>query len=1490
MPKASDNVKVIALYATGAFSGTGVDKSNNWLGSTFEDSNITDWVAKGINRIYISNTNYIGSTSPGYLATTYSSSGKAKLKTFINKCTTAGIDVGVVAGIAYTDSTGARVQNLAGIQRVVDYNSGALANEQIKYVVTEEEYWNTGNMTYAQFLAACAASYALLNPIGVALDVYIVQDAANQVVNLIPYIDTFWLTVYQNRSAMGFPQTNESLRSPSISKIAAVLIQIYTAAPATPVKIGALVSCESYELNKSGSNSTSNNFMGYWLEGKELQNQPVVNNNTWTVPNPKVTSEKSLRYLSDCYTHNTLNYTVNQQYLNISPTFYTYVDWQGVNIFDWKILCQLNIANDNKDEVWAVGNGAISATNIANLPVAQQVAALVPSSARRFLYLGDVYSTGSQLDFTDATRSYDKIYGTQAPGFRNLNQLTSATIGHVDWLNAYSVGGYIDYWTGLDAGQNGVSIKQWDGGRTAETNLPYYSFYVEGWKFICINSMQDGYPNGGVSTGSTMYNWLVNELSDPGVKKIVYCHHPRWSGDNVYGDNPDMQPLWAAMQGHAFILLSAHVHNYQRHYMRNTTGQIVSSGGVYQINVATGGDDLYGWDLGYTDINGINPIAYKRFGYGALRMRLSNDCVDLAFIDNNGVVKDAVSLCTTALAPNVPPTIDAGPGQTIPISTTTLVTATATDDGYPVPPGSISYQWSALSGPGTVTFANPTLASTQVSFSDPGTYVLQVQGYDGEFFVYDTVTIIVTPVALYKTITVDSVNPNSGVSITCTPDLLSTTSVTTSGATLSYSNTTVFVLTAPSTAGGNVFWKWQRDGSDFCFTTDATEIGVGDHTFTAVYQAPPPPPGSQTRLVVVSSNDPTATFTASVADITGVSSGTIGSQSLLYPDGTTVTFTFSGTTSPAGNPYSGSLVYPPSLIPYVNPSTSVTITVTGGTYLISASYSTTLSANIYTSWPACDLSSTSSILAYPGGGTGPYTYDWQINGGGPTLYSAFNFSGTPGTYQVTITDSTSPTPLTKTFTDLVIGLIDPIIPNANVLDAKCINGLGSISLSPTGGLGDGQFGYSWSNGSNQSSITDVAGLYTVTIFNSTPAICPSVFSYTIGTPGAISVLETYSNPSCPGVSNGVISLSISGGTNPINIYWEKDGIALPYSSPSLTNLSAGLYFYSVTDALGCQVTGTINLYTPALITYTATGTDCTTQTSNDGQIEFTLVSGGSPAYNYSIDGGVTQSIDPLFLNLSPGSYSCVIIDSYGCFSSVRNIFISTPFGPGGGGNGGGGNGGGGTNPPSTDADDQQEAINSRVSGLMCCLGKKIANVFKAYNMGHNNIECLLTPVLTMNSMMKTVRTWYPSWYSFNGSKGYMILSGFDSLDSTKQLVVSFADSTLFVYVPFAGASTIQMMTAVGELFEDEGFTYQVDGENLWVYSPENSYYNGLPITLITLPVIGSTTPVRGPFVRTTNGFMGASDICYASNILTSSCISEEQASDMLNQIKCSCNG
>ena len=144
-----------------------------------------------------------------------------------------------------------------------------------------------------------------------------------------------------------------------------------------------------------------------------------------------------------------------------------------------------------------------------------------------------------------------------------------------------------------------------------------------------------------------------------------------------------------------------------------------------------------------------------------------------------------------------------------------------------------------------------------------------------------------------RTLTVASLNPNSGVSITVTPNDNNGANNGTTQFTRTYNQNVTVTLTAPgSVAGGNVFQEWRRDGSSFASTVTTSVTMNADHTMTAVYGPP------ITHTLTITSLNPTSgvSVTVSPNDNSGFGNGTT-QFTRTYNHNTTVTLNAIGITS-----------------------------------------------------------------------------------------------------------------------------------------------------------------------------------------------------------------------------------------------------------------------------------------------------------------------------------------------------------------------------------------------------------------------------------------------------------------------------------------------------------------------------------------------------------------------------------------------------------------
>ena len=209
------------------------------------------------------------------------------------------------------------------------------------------------------------------------------------------------------------------------------------------------------------------------------------------------------------------------------------------------------------------------------------------------------------------------------------------------------------------------------------------------------------------------------------------------------------------------------------------------------------------------------------------------------------------------------------------------------------------------------------------------------------------------------------------------------------------------------------------------------------------------------------------------------------------------------------------------------------------------------------------------------GGTGGFSYIWN------TGASTQDITGLlAAVYTVTVTDANSCTSAQN------LNITEPtaIIANASGVNITC-NGLnnGSASVASSGGISP--YTYSWSNAANTASITGlVAGAYSVVITDANGCTVSSN-GVTITEPAAITSGITATDPSSAGGFNGNINIAPTGGTAPYTYNWSNGA-----SIQNLSNISAGTYSVTITDANACTFTTSATLNDgPTAVSFTAFG-------------------------------------------------------------------------------------------------------------------------------------------------------------------------------------------------------------------------------------------------------------------------------------------------------------
>ncbi|HZN37888.1 MAG TPA: hypothetical protein VFD82_03740 [Planctomycetota bacterium] len=119
---------------------------------------------------------------------------------------------------------------------------------------------------------------------------------------------------------------------------------------------------------------------------------------------------------------------------------------------------------------------------------------------------------------------------------------------------------------------------------------------------------------------------------------------------------------------------------------------------------------------------------------------------DLEPLENDGEFREYGMPAPVQI--NMGPVVNAGPDVTMAVGASAQLAGIVEDDG--LPSGTLTRQWSKLSGPGTASFTAPTQAVTNVSFSAAGTYTLRLSASDSVLTNTDTVVVDVAPGALLE--------------------------------------------------------------------------------------------------------------------------------------------------------------------------------------------------------------------------------------------------------------------------------------------------------------------------------------------------------------------------------------------------------------------------------------------------------------------------------------------------------------------------------------------------------------------------------------------------------------------------------------------------------------------------------------------------------------------------------------------------------------------
>ncbi|MBL7818728.1 MAG: gliding motility-associated C-terminal domain-containing protein [Saprospiraceae bacterium] len=418
-------------------------------------------------------------------------------------------------------------------------------------------------------------------------------------------------------------------------------------------------------------------------------------------------------------------------------------------------------------------------------------------------------------------------------------------------------------------------------------------------------------------------------------------------------------------------------------------------------------------------------------------------------------------------------------------------------------------------------------------------------------------------------------------------------------------------------------YRWHNGGN----TATITGLAPGTY-FVTVSDAAGCTRGSVLEVVALPS------FTVTTSSTNTICNGTTGTATVSVTTGGVAPFTYrwsnGATTSTATNLAASSY--------------SVTVTDNAGCSVVATAQvngtATNFVINTTSTASSCATPTGSATVTSVTGGNAPYAYLWS---NGATTATISNVG--VATYTVTITDGSG----CQQSKQVVVAPVATISATLNSTATSCGLSTGSVSTATVTG-GTAPYSYLWSNGATTSSITNVAGgTYTVTIKDANG--CSTNATTTVKSIGNF-VITTSTTPSaCVGATGSATVTNVTGAQTPLTYKWSNG-----QTTQTATNLAAGTYTVTITDARGCEaVSGTVTVTANSPIAPTPSVTNATCGRIN-GQIAI-APAGGTAPFTYTW-GDLTGTGQPATrTGLRPGTYSVTVNDASGCISSLSNIKI-----------------------------------------------------------------------------------------------------------------------------------------------------------------------------------------------------------------------------------------
>lgn len=234
--------------------------------------------------------------------------------------------------------------------------------------------------------------------------------------------------------------------------------------------------------------------------------------------------------------------------------------------------------------------------------------------------------------------------------------------------------------------------------------------------------------------------------------------------------------------------------------------------------------------------------------------------------------------------------------------------------------------------------------------------------------------------------------------------------------------------------------------------------------------------------------------------------------------------------------------------------------------------------------------------------------------------------------------------------------VSSITATTSQTDVSCNGGSnGSASVIASGGTTPYTYSWSPSGGTAPTATGLAAGIYTCTITDATANSITK--NFTITQPSALTATTVQTNVACNGTSIGSATVSPVGGAGGYTYSWSPSG----GTAATASNLTAGAYTCTITDANACSITKNFTLSQPSAIVLTeASHTNVSCNAASNGAASVNTPTGGVPGYTYDwTPGNPTGDGTASVTGLTAGAWTCTVTDANACTKSVT-IIVTQP--------------------------------------------------------------------------------------------------------------------------------------------------------------------------------------------------------------------------------------